>query len=97
MIGQEFPWTPGGTKLLANIKEVIDKNGGMAAMYEIVNAEVNGTEYSRHAAKIERVFKLTIKHRIFHYEACQLIPMPLDIFSRKIAEYKLSKSIEYGI
>lgn len=89
----DLPWTPGGKQLLSKIKDLIDKNGGIAAMYEIVDAEVNGTEIDNYRTREDQVFRLTIKHDIRHTQACQLIPMPVHIFSKKLAEYKRNNRI----
>lgn len=88
MHDQELPWTPEGKKLLSKIKEVIDRNGGMAAMYDMVDAEVNGTEFLNHRSREDQVFRLTIKYDMRHNQACQLIPMPLHIFSQRLAQFK---------
>ncbi|MNI79999.1 hypothetical protein D3C87_755740 [compost metagenome] len=88
MENQNFEWSESGLRLLDEINGIIDSHGGVSAMYEIVNEEVNESQYSK-----DKRIKLDLLRIIRRYgmpiqDALPILKMTRSQYERFKAENK---------
>lgn len=85
---EKLPWTHGGLILLQKIEIIIEANGGIEAMHQVVSCEMIESSYQKDKRRLKDAFKSMIKHRVPNKEAADILHIDYYEYCKKIAVYK---------